>query len=629
MLVSSVESNGGIDTESRNTAIAMSVFAGLVIYSIYVISVYQRVREYGMLRAIGATNIRVFKLMLYELLILSIMSLPIGSLIGIYGAQIFNKAGGNIQFEGNLQSTKFIIPTNIILLSIGCTLLVVLIISILTYMKIRKVSPVEAIKRNFGSDKKIKKNNFIISRISKNISPTKAISMRNIFRSKIGFVMIMLSMCVGGILVIKNDYAFSRNEAIFEDQNRGMYLNGDFILRVNTSLDEETGLKDDDINKIKEVEGISDVKAARVLHTRMPLDKKDILDMKFIEELSSGGYTGSVLNGLLSENKETGGYLLKQKLKGYNDSMLKSLNKYVVSGSIDIDKMKKENLAVIYMPYIEETFYGMRDTVVGGGHPLANIKVGDIVKVKYPKGKIEDGDAYWKAKDNYEYEEYEFKVCAIVNYPFADDSMYSADNGIDVITSNDYLRTLFDQNNYDVVYADMKEGADHKAIDKALGKIGSRVPGTITTDMVKEKEANEKMLKQTKIYNFGIVSVMFIISVFNIANNVSYNLTSRTSEFGILRAIGISEKEFKNMITYEGLLYGIISSVIVVVCGIVLQIRMYETYGFKSYGMEFAINYKLYILIIAMNIIVGLFATYLPARKIKEGNIVEAINIIE
>ncbi len=83
------------------------------------------------------------------------------------------------------------------------------------------------------------------------------------------------------------------------------------------------------------------------------------------------------------------------------------------------------------------------------------------------------------------------------------------------------------------------------------------------------------------------------------------------------------------MITYEGLFYGIISSVIVVVGGILLQIRMYKTYGFVDYGMEFVINYKLYILIIIVNILVGLLATYLPSRRIKESSIVEAINIIE
>lgn len=628
-LVGSVEANGGIDSESKSTAIIMSAFAGLVIYSIYSISVYQRIRDYGMLRAVGATNFRVFKLMLYELLSLSLVSLPIGILLGMGGAQIFNKSGGNVQYEGNIKSTPFVIPTNIIFLSIGCTLIVILIISILTYLKIRKISPIEAIKRNFGADKKIKKSNFILSRLSNKISATKAISIKNIFRNKKAFILIMLSMSIGGILVIKNDYAYSGTQAQSEERQRLMYNNGDFVLKVNGSTDEENGLSDKEINEIKNIGGISEVKTARVLHSRMLLDKKDILDMGYIEQTNNGGYTANVLNGLLVKNKESGQYLLKQKLKGFNDEMLKSLDEYVVSGKIDRERMKKENLAVIYMPYIVDTFYGMKDTVVGGGKPLADIKVGDTVTIKYPKGKITDIESYWKAKDNLEYEEYEFKVGAIVNYPFADDSMYSGDSGIDVITSSDYLEKLFGESNYDVIYANMKKGADHKVINKELGKIGSKVPGTITTDMVKDKADSEKNLQQSKLYTYGIVAILFAISIFNIINNVSYNLTSRTSEFGMLRAIGISDEDFKKMIAYEGLFYGVISSVIVVVGAILLQTRMYTTYGFESYGMDFVINYKLYILIVLANIAVGLLATYLPARKIKESSIVEAINIIE
>ncbi|MDU4860668.1 MAG: ABC transporter permease [Terrisporobacter othiniensis] len=628
-LVGTVEENGGIDSESRNTAITMSAFAGLVIYSIFSISVYQRIRDYGMLRAVGATNFRVFKLMLYELLLIALISLPIGILLGMGGAQIFNKTGGNIQYEGNIKSTPFVIPTNIILISIACTIIMIFVISLLTYMKIRKISPIEAIKKNFGGDKKIKKSNFIIGGLSNKISATKTISIKNIFRNKKAFILIMLSMSIGGILVIKNDYAYSRSEAMYEDQQRQMYMNGDFVLTVNGSTDEENGLTDKEINEIKNIDGISEVKTARILQSRMVLDKKDILDMEFIEQLNNGGYTGSVLNGLLFKDKKSDKYLLKQKLKGFNDEMLKSLDKYVVSGKIDIEKMKKENLAVIYMPYIVDTFYGTKNVVVGGGKPLANIKVGDTVTIKYPKGKIDNVESYWKAKDNLEYEEHEFKVGAIVNYPFADDSMYSGDDGIDVITSSNYLEKLFGENNYDVVYANAKKGEDHDAINKKLGEIGSKVPGTITTDMVQDKAADDRSLKQDKLYSYGIVAILFAISIFNIINNVSYNLTSRTSEFGMLRAIGISEKDFKKMITYEGLFYGIISSVIVVVGGIILQTRMYETYGFVDYGMDFVINYKLYILIVIVNILVGLLATYLPARKIKESSIVETINIIE
>ena len=62
--------------------------------------------------------------------------------------------------------------------------------------------------------------------------------------------------------------------------------------------------------------------------------------------------------------------------------MLKSLDDYLVSGKIDIDKMKKENLVVVYMPYIYDD-NGMKSKVLGAnaGSPLANINVGDTVTI--------------------------------------------------------------------------------------------------------------------------------------------------------------------------------------------------------------------------------------------------------
>ncbi|MEC3794345.1 FtsX-like permease family protein, partial [Clostridioides difficile] len=173
-----------------------------------------------------------------------------------------------------------------------------------------------------------------------------------------------------------------------------------------------------------------------------------------------------------------------------------------------------------------------------------------------------DTGLYESLKDNYEYLEYEFKVGDIISYPFADNGMYSGDDGVDVITSSEYLKKLTGVDKYNLVYADLNENANKKKINNLLGKIGSEVPGTTTVDMMVEKENSDKMTSRTMIYSYGIVAIMFIISVLNIINNISYNLTSRTSEFGMLRAIGISERGFKNMILYEGILYGVLSSII-------------------------------------------------------------------
>ena len=464
------------------------------------------------------------------------------------------------------------------------------------------------------------------------MSVTKSISAKNIFRNKKGFIIIVLSMSIGGIIVIKDNYKYSFLDVQNKSTQEQTYMNADFILSNvylneignNTSFKDIKGFNDNQIDKIKNIDGIDKVKTASILNTRIEVNKINRLD--YYEAINSTPYYK--LNPLFIKNKTTGKYTLKQKLKGYNDEMIKSLEKYLVSGNINLKKMKKENLAIVYVPEISKTQKYTKTFTPGEGTPAVDIKVGDTIKVKYPKGGMDTG-LYESLKDNYEYLEYEFKVGAIISYPFADNGMYSGDDGVDVITSSEYLKKLTGVDKYNLVYADLNENANKKKINNLLGKIGSEVPGTTTVDMMVEKENSDKMTSRTMIYSYGIVAIMFIISVLNIINNISYNLTSRTSEFGMLRAIGISERGFKNMILYEGILYGVLSSIITIVSGIIIQFKMYYMQGFVSYGLGFSIDYKIYILVILANIIVGILATYIPSRKINKISIVEAINITE
>ncbi|MDB3086770.1 ABC transporter permease [Clostridioides difficile] len=632
MLIDDTMENGTLDNSSKYVAIAMSIFSGIVIYSIYVISIYQRVQEYGILRAIGSTNFRIFKLMFYELFILALIAMPLGICTGMGGAQIFNRFAGNIQFEGNINVTPFVIPDKIILLSIACIILTILIISFFTYLKIRRISPIDAIRKTFGTDKNIIKVNSLISKLTLNMSVTKSISAKNIFRNKKGFLIIVLSMSIGGIIVIKDNYKYSFLDVKNKNIQEQVYMNADFILSntylneigSNTSFKDIRGFNDNQIDKIKNIDGIDKVKTASILNTRIEVNKINRLD--YYEAINSAPYYKK--NPLFIKNKTTGKYTLKQKLKGYNDEMINSLEDYLVSGSINLKKMKKENLAIVYVPEISETQKYTKTFTPGEGTPAIDTKVGDTIKVKYPKAGMDTG-LYESLKDNYEYLEYEFKVGAIISYPFADNGMYSGDDGVDVITSSEYLKKLTGVDKYNLVYTDINENANKKKINRLLGKIGSEVPGTTTVDMMVEKENSDKMTSRSLIYSYGIVTVMFIISVLNIINNISYNLTSRTSEFGMLRAIGISERGFKNMILYEGILYGTLSSVITIISGLIIQFKMYYMQGFVSYGLGFSIDYKIYILVILANIIVGILATYIPLRKINKISIVEAINITE
>jgi ABC-type antimicrobial peptide transport system permease subunit len=223
----------------------------------------------------------------------------------------------------------------------------------------------------------------------------------------------------------------------------------------------------------------------------------------------------------------------------------------------------------------------------------------------------------------------EFKVGAIVNYEYMSDIYYTGNNCADVIVSQDTFKKNTGINEYSAVNVNMDKGVDHKILEKKITKITSNVKGAMLRDIVSEKENSNAMYEKSRIYNMGITFILFIITVVNVVNNISHSIISRSSEFGMLRAVGLNNKDFKKMIIFEGLLYGIVSSVVVVVVSLIMQVITYNNFGSADFGIKFAIRYVDYIIVICVNLIIGVIATYIPAKKLRNSSIVESINIID
>ena len=97
----------------------------------------------------------------------------------------------------------------------------------------------------------------------------------------------------------------------------------------------------------------------------------------------------------------------------------------------------------------------------------------------------------------------------------------------------------------------------------------------------------------------------------------------------MLRAVGLNNTDFKKMIIFEGVIYTLISSLIIIVVSLVLNKMTYNYLEVSKYGIEFSIRCVDYILIIIINTLVGILTTYLPAKRLEKISVVEMININE
>jgi len=130
---------GNISTSARQTTVA--VFSGIIalivilvlsnvlmINAIYSAVVNERKRELGIIRAIGATRPDIFKLIIYEAVLTSVMSGFLGMLIGGGLLKIFQRS---IVFYLRLLNIPFMLPpTEVIGLMAGGAILVALLMGV-------------------------------------------------------------------------------------------------------------------------------------------------------------------------------------------------------------------------------------------------------------------------------------------------------------------------------------------------------------------------------------------------------------------------------------------------------------------------------------------------------------------
>ena len=95
------------------------------------------------------------------------------------------------------------------------------------------------------------------------------------------------------------------------------------------------------------------------------------------------------------------------------------------------------------------------------------------------------------------------------------------------------------------------------------------------TNYTKQKEDEEKLSAMMSIFLYGLLLVISLIGITNIYNTITASMNLRKREFEILKAIGMSNKQFNKMFAYESLIYGAKSLLIGIILGIILSYVLY------------------------------------------------------
>ena len=113
---------------------------------------------------------------------------------------------------------------------------------------------------------------------------------------------------------------------------------------------------------------------------------------------------------------------------------------------------------------------------------------------------------------------------------------------------------------------------------------------------------------------YVLLALSVLVSLFGIVNTLVLSIYERTHELGMMRAIGASRRQIRQMIRYESLITGLIGGVLGLVVGVVGAVLVTEfVLSGSGYVLSIPVG-TLFVLLIA-SALAGLLAAQLPARR--------------
>jgi putative ABC transport system permease protein len=120
---------------------------------------------------------------------------------------------------------------------------------------------------------------------------------------------------------------------------------------------------------------------------------------------------------------------------------------------------------------------------------------------------------------------------------------------------------------------------------------------------------------------YVLLSLSILISLFGIVNTLVLTVFERTREIGMLRAVGMTRRQVRNMIRHESIITALLGAALGIPVGIVLALMVGKAISYPA----FTIPWLTLLVFVVGAIIAGLLAAIFPARRAGRLNVLEAL----
>lgn len=553
------------------------VLAGIItIYSVYYVSMNQRVREFGKLKAIGATKRQLRQIVLREGMGVALFAIPIGLLIGTVAVKVVL-----LQFVEHAKDSNVLITEAykvvakgevqlyywwIYLLAIAVTLCTVYLSLIKPMRMAAKVSEIEAMRYQGGSKRqKSSRKGYQFLNIGR-------LTKRNLAENKKKSTITIVSMAVTGIFVMMV-------ATVLSCANPMESAKSSIVGQYEISPIVESGNKEHPEYEWAEVQ------------KNNPLNeglKQQIEELDGVERVDV--FTALKVSGGPFEEK-----IGTEFINGVPEEYAEELKKGITEGNVTYEELKSGDKVILDRALL---------------HWYPDIKVGDKLKLN-----IHDGDNTFQK---------EIEVAAIGEYGTGltnYNCLIMAKEGAEKLTINNsssYFQVIADKDYDEALEASLQ------AIVDGSGRLQMRT-------WKNEYDTWENAIQMTRGAYYAFIIILAAISIMNLINTMINSVHVRKKELGMMQAIGMSDRQLMKMLQLEGIFYTVGTLIISIGVG---SLAGYPLFLYAKRTGMFDISTYHYPVTAAIIIILTLFVIQMLlaifiAKSVRKDSLIERIRFSE
>lgn len=571
---------GGLGIAVVIVCIIIVIASVFCIKNSFDISITEKIKQYGMLRSIGATKKQIKRNVYYEGFLLGIIGIPLGILLGLVASFLLIIISNFLLKEMFIQGLTLVLSISWISIIVATLLGIITIYLSATSsaLKASKVSPINSI-RNSGNIKIKAKSIKSPKIVNKLFGIGGEISYKNFKRNKKKYRTTIISIIVSVSVFICLSY---------------------FIGEAFGSIKSEIKTYNYNISLTASGESLSDSKKQQFIDTAT-LDN--------IEDFAIYRYNYLTLKNA----KYTKEYMIQNHINE-NESIESDIVNVISIGDYQYRKYLNK-LHLDYNEYQDQAIYVITKIKIEKyDENKGKSKSTYITQYNYKNGDI------LSLYNDYSQENLNIKIGYITEQQPFGEQISDIYSGMTLIVSDKMFNKIKNESNrFTIYYLSNNPNALQDDIDEMLK--GEEY-------YLRNINEQSKMMKNLyiliSIFLYGFIIVISLIGITNIFNTITTNMNLRKQEFAMLKSIGMTNKEFKKMIRLESAFIGAKALIIGIIIGTGLS---YLIYFFMVKGSNLPFKIPITSIILA-TIVVYLLITLLmkySMSKINKENTIETI----